>query len=72
MPQEKECYFCVNGIDNIDWKKTDILKKFLTYQYKIASRKRNGLCAKHQRQIAKAIKRARVAAILPFTARRRY
>ena len=67
MNQPKQCHFCVSEPGTVDWKDTDILRKFLTHQYKIATRKRTGLCAKHQRQLAQAIKRARIAALLPFT-----
>lgn len=69
--EQRQCHFCVNDIDEVDWKNTEVLKKFLTHQYKIAHRKRTGLCAKHQRRLAKAIKRARISALLPFTAHKR-
>ncbi len=68
---QKQCYFCVNDVDFIDWKDTEILKKFISPQYKITPRKKNGVCAKHQRRLTKAIKRARIAALLPFTPVRR-
>ena len=65
--EEKQCYFCVNDVQVVDYKDTENLKTFLTHQYKIAPRARSGLCAKHQRQVSRAIKRARIAAMLPFT-----
>ena len=64
---KKQCYFCVNDVGFIDWKDTDSLRNFLTHQFKIAPKKRTGVCAKHQRRLSKAIKRARIAAMLPFT-----
>lgn len=67
MSQKKQCYYCVHNAEHVDWKDTDRLKKFLTYQYKIAPRTRTGLCAKHQRRVSRAIKRARIAALMPFT-----
>ena len=67
----KQCYFCTNDVGAIDYKDTVLLKNFLTHQYKIAARKRTGTCAKHQRRLANAIKRSRIAAMLPFTQHRR-
>lgn len=67
----KQCYFCTNDIDVIDFKEAAGLKNFLTHQYKIASSARTGNCAKHQRRIATAIKRARIAGLLPFTQHKR-
>lgn len=73
MPKQepKQCHFCVNDVNFVDWKDIEVLKSFLTHQYKIAPRKRTGVCAKHQRRLARAIKRARIAAVLPFTTRKR-
>lgn len=65
--EKKQCYFCTNDIDAFEYKDVTLLKNFLTHQYKIASRVRTGTCAKHQRRVANAIKRARIAALLPFT-----
>lgn len=69
--EPKQCFFCTNDIDFIDFKETNALKNFLTHQYKIASRTRSGNCAKHQRRVANAVKRARLAGLLPFTQHRR-
>lgn len=66
LQQEKYCNFCVNQHLVIDYKNTDLLKKYVSSFGKITPRKRNGLCAKHQRKIAQEIKRARVMALLPF------
>ena len=65
--KDKYCHFCVNGIDDIDYKKIDILQRFINTYKKILPRKRTGTCSKHQRKLAAAIKRARVMALLPFT-----
>lgn len=60
------CYFCSQNVKEIDFKDTEILKKFLSAAYKIKSRKESGLCAKHQRKFAKAVKRAREMSLLPY------
>jgi small subunit ribosomal protein S18 len=61
------CYFCSQNIEKIDYQDTDILKKFISFQFKIQPSKKTKLCAKHQRQLSKAIKKARVLGLLPFT-----
>jgi small subunit ribosomal protein S18 len=59
------CFFCQTG--NVpDYKKAEELTPFLTERAKIINRGRTGVCAKHQRQLAKEIKRARHLALLPF------
>jgi len=63
------CYFCEKGIIEIDFKNTDLLKRFLSGLAKIKPRKKTGVCAKHQRKLAKAIKRARALGLLPYTTR---
>ncbi len=60
------CYFCVEGIENIDYKDVETLRRFLSEDAKIRGRKQTGVCAKHQRQLARAIKRARYMALLPY------
>lgn len=64
--KKKECYFCVNNIREVDYKDPDVLRRFLSYEARLANRKKTGLCAKHQRQLARAVKRARMMALLPF------
>ncbi len=66
---EKVCYFCAQNIKDIDYKNAELLRHFISAQAKIMPRKRSYLCAKHQRHLATAIKRARVMALLPFSAR---
>lgn len=65
----KHCYFCTNNIKEIDHKDTDILKRFLTPQARIMGKRRTHVCARHQRRLATAVKRARMLAMLPFIAR---
>lgn len=65
----KKCYFTENNIKYIDFKDVDLLKKFLNPHARIISRKRTGVTAKHQRNLATAVKRARFMALLPFVSR---
>lgn len=62
----KMCHFCVNQIDEVDYKNVQVLQKYLSSYARIIPKRRSGLCSKHQRKIANAIKRARIMAILPF------
>ena len=62
----RECRVCKNQID-INWKDAEFLGNFLDKNYKILSPRKTGTCAKHQREIAKAIKRARQMGVLPYT-----
>lgn len=66
LKKEKRCYFCINNIKNIDYKDTQILRRFINVYGKIFAKKRTGTCARHQRDLAIAVKRARVMALLPF------
>jgi len=68
-PKEKSCYFCLNNLSEIDYKDVPTLKRFISSYAKIAPRRRSGVCAKHQRKLSEAIKRARIMALLPFTPR---
>ncbi|MEK7095267.1 MAG: 30S ribosomal protein S18 [Patescibacteria group bacterium] len=65
----KQCYFSQNNIKQIDYKDTEILKKFLNPHGRMISRKKTGVCAKSQRQLAVAVKRARFMGLLPYVAR---
>lgn len=60
------CYFCVNGYIDIDYKDAVTLKRFTSSYAKIVPTRKSGVCTKHQRKLAQAIKRARVMALLPF------
>ncbi len=63
----KTCQFCADKSLNIDYKKADLLRRFVTDEGKIRPRRQTGTCARHQRALATAIKRARHIALLPFT-----
>lgn len=67
-PQKKFCYFKKNNVKYIDYKDVDLLKMFIAPTGKISPRRSTGTCAKHQRELAKAIKLARFMALLPFVA----
>lgn len=67
-PRRKVCSFCVDKVDHIDYKDPAKLRRFTTERGKILPRRISGNCAKHQRQVTLAIKRARNIALLPFTA----
>ena len=62
----KVCAFCADKIDQIDYKDTARLRKCISERAKILPRRITGTCAKHQRQVAIAIKRARQVALLPY------
>lgn len=67
-PRRKVCSFCVDKVQEINYKDAAKLRKFITERGKILPRRISGTCAKHQRQLTIAIKRARNVALLPFTA----
>lgn len=64
--RRKVCYFTQNKIEHIDFKDVDLLKRFVSERGKILPRRVTGTCAKYQRKLATAIKRARHMALLPF------
>ncbi|WP_096437990.1 30S ribosomal protein S18 [Alteribacter populi] len=64
--RRKVCYFTVNKITKIDYKDVDLLKRFISERGKILPRRVTGTSAKYQRQLTRAIKRARTMALLPF------
>ncbi|MEK7452963.1 MAG: 30S ribosomal protein S18 [Patescibacteria group bacterium] len=63
----RPCHFCVSNTKWIDYKNPETLKKFTSLQAKFIPPKRTGICAKHQRELAKAIKRARFMSLLQYT-----
>jgi small subunit ribosomal protein S18 len=67
-PRKKVCSFCVDKVEQIDYKDAGKLRRYITERGKILPRRISGNCAKHQRQVTVAIKRARNIALLPFTA----
>ncbi len=64
--QPNKCRFCRAKVDDVDYKDINTLKKLVTPQGKMFSRKRAGNCAYHQRVVKRAIKRARFLALLPY------
>lgn len=69
IPRRKECYFCRHNIEEIDFTNAALLSRFLSPWAKIKSGSESGLCPKHQRRLAKAIKKARYLAIIPYVSR---
>ena len=67
-PKRKVCAFCADKIQEIDYKYIAKLRRYISERAKILPRRISGNCAKHQRQLTVAIKRARHIALLPFTA----
>ena len=67
-PRRKVCHFCADHIDDINWRAYQRLRKYITDRGKIMPRRQSGVCAKHQRPLAAAIKRAREIALLPYKA----
>lgn len=65
-PRRKVCQFCARGIEQVDYKDVETLEKYINPVAKILPRRVSGTCAKHQRRVANAIKRARIVALLPF------
>ncbi len=64
--RKKYCKFCADKSLVIDYKRPDILKNFITERGKIIPSRISGTCSKHQRMLARAIKKARIMALLPF------
>lgn len=62
----KQCFFCSQNVKDIDYKNVEMLKRFVSSQAKIIDPRHTGVCAKHQRKLANAIKRARIMGLLPF------
>ena len=67
-PRRKVCSFCVDKVEAIDYKDIATLKKYISERGKILPRRVTGTCAKHQRELTEAIKRARQIALLPYVA----
>ena len=66
VSKKKVCQFCVEKATSIDYKEVAKLKKYVTEKGKMLPRRMTGVCAKHQRMLAEAVKRARIVALLPF------
>jgi small subunit ribosomal protein S18 len=70
MARPKICQFCADKNIEIDYKSSDMLRRFVTEEGKIRPRRQTGTCARHQRALASAVKRARHIALLPFVGER--
>ena len=66
--RRKVCGFCVDKVEHIDYKDTARLRKYVSERGKIMPRRMSGVCAKHQRELAVAIKRSRQVALMPYVA----
>ncbi|MBC5828280.1 MAG: 30S ribosomal protein S18 [Candidatus Eremiobacteraeota bacterium] len=66
-PKRKVCSFCVEKVAHIDYKDAPRLRKYVSERGKILPRRISGSCARHQRALTSAVKRARVIALLPFS-----
>lgn len=70
MPIKKQrgdsCFFCAEGLDVVTLRDTELLRRFISGQHKILPRKKTGSCARHQRRLAREIKRAREMGLLPY------
>ncbi len=69
MLRQRQCFFCSQNLKYVDFKETEILKRFVSGQMKIIDPRHTGTCAKHQRMLSQAIKRARFMALLPYVRR---
>ena len=67
-PRRRICAFCVDKVNTIDYKDTEMLNRYVNEFGRIRPRRQTGTCAKHQRALAVAVKRARHIALLPFVA----
>ena len=65
IEEEKSCYLCEKKLSQLDYKDVELLKRFVTPQGKIRPRRKTGTCTRHQRVVARAVKKARVMSILP-------
>jgi len=62
----KQCFFCSQNLKTVDYRDIETLMRFISNQAKIIDPRHTGVCAKHQRQLARSIKRARILGLLPF------
>lgn len=69
MTTKQNCYFKQNGIKYVDYKDTELLKKFINPHARILAKKKSGVSAEYQKKLSLAIKRARFMALLPYLSR---
>jgi small subunit ribosomal protein S18 len=67
FPRRKVCHFCIDGVGVVDYKDIGRLRRYVSDRGKIEPRRQSGTCAKHQRMLGRAIKRARHVALIPFS-----
>jgi len=67
IPKRKVCPFCATRVEIIDYKDVNLLRRYISDRGRIEPRRRTGVCARHQRTVSLALKRARHIALLPFT-----
>jgi small subunit ribosomal protein S18 len=65
-PEQKHCHFCVNKDTEVNFRDVQTIQRFMSHYARIVPRRRTGLCAKHQRKVSAAIKRARIMGLMPF------
>jgi len=65
--KNRKCQFCLDNVKNIDYKNVGLLSKYKTQYMKIVPKYYNGNCLAHQKMVARAIKNARIMAIMPYT-----
>ena len=63
---KQQCFFCSQNLMNVDYKEVDLLRRFVSSQAKIIDPRHTGICAKHQRKLSTAIKRARYMGLLAY------
>ena len=69
VKRERHCHYCVNHRQVVDYKDIQVLRRFVSSYLKIAPRRRSGLCASHQRKVARAVKQARIAGLMGYVPR---
>jgi small subunit ribosomal protein S18 len=69
MKRKEQCFFCSQNAGDIDYKETELIRRFVSSQAKIIDPVHTGTCSKHQRLLARAIKRARFMGLLPYVRR---
>jgi small subunit ribosomal protein S18 len=69
MKRKEQCFFCSQNVEDIDYKDVELIKRFVSGQAKIIDPVHTGTCSKHQRRLARAIKRARFMGLLPYVRR---
>ena len=66
LDEQRHCGFCIKSVRAVDYKDANALRRYTSSYGKIVPRRRSGVCAKHQRMLSEAIKRARIMALLPY------